>query len=83
MGISFAPLDPGSSGFRDGLQFTEKLRVWSKDYERKSMVPDKWNNKLADETVAILVYNLPEWLKGLARKVVATLMDERLRKAMM
>lgn len=82
MGISFTPLASGPSGFRDGLQFTEKLRVWSEAYEEKFMVPDKWNNKLADETVAILVYNLPEWLKGPARKVVATLMDERLRKAM-
>ena len=83
MGISFIPLASGSSGFHDGLQFTKELQVWSEAYEREFMVPDKWNNKLADETVAILVYNLPEWLKGPARKVVAALMDERLRKAMM
>jgi hypothetical protein len=83
MGISFTPLASGPSDFRDGLQFTEELQEWSEAYEREFMVPDKWNNKLADETVAILVYNLPEWLKGFAHKVVATLMDERLRKAMM
>lgn len=83
MGISFTPLASSSSGFHDGLQFAKELQVWSEAYEREFMVPDKWNNKLADETVAILVYNLPEWLKGPARKVVAALMDARLRKAMM
>lgn len=82
MGISFAPLASGPSGFRDGLQFTEELQAWSEAYEREFMVPDKWNNKLADETVAILIYNLPKWLKGPACKVVVALMDERLRKAM-
>ncbi|OCK80615.1 hypothetical protein K432DRAFT_297294 [Lepidopterella palustris CBS 459.81] len=83
MGISFAPLDSGPSNFSDGLMFTYELRRWAESYEREYMVPSNWNHKLANETVAILIYNIPGFLKAPAKKVVAALMDERLRKAMM
>lgn len=83
MGISFHPLASGPMGFGDGIQFIEELRAWAGQYEREYMVPDQWNHKLAKETVAILICNLPTFLKKPATKVVSVLMDDRLRKAMM
>lgn len=81
MEIDLSSLRHGPNSFRDGLEFVEDLKEWVEDYE-KNLVPDKWNHKLADETTAILIYNLPWFLKSPAKKLVTTMMDDRLRKAM-
>jgi hypothetical protein len=82
MGIDFTDLKHGPNSFRDGLEFAHDLAEWVENYEQKNLVPDPYNHKLANETVAILVYNLPGFIKGPAKKLVTTMMDERLRKAM-
>ncbi|KAF2108532.1 hypothetical protein BDV96DRAFT_652783 [Lophiotrema nucula] len=81
MSISFSDL-PHSPNFRDGYEFVEDLRTWATTYEEKMMVPNDWNHKLAEETIAILLCNVPEFMKPFGKQVVVTLMDERLRKAM-
>ncbi|KAF2182243.1 hypothetical protein K469DRAFT_637108 [Zopfia rhizophila CBS 207.26] len=83
MGISFAGLKHGPSDFVDGLQFVEDLRHWAEDYEKRTMVPNGWNHKLAEETIAILLCNAPHFLKPYGKQAVITLMDGRLRRAMM
>jgi hypothetical protein len=83
MGISFSSLTHGPCNFKDGLQFVEDLKVWSDEYEEKTMVPNEWNHKLAEETIAILLCNVPEFMKPAGKQIVISLMDNRLRKAMM
>lgn len=83
MGISYADLAHGPNSFKDGYEFYEDVKVWSEAYEKQHMVPNDYNHKLADETTRILLVNIPRVLAPYAKPVVATLMDERLRKAMM
>ncbi|KAF2746394.1 hypothetical protein M011DRAFT_425006 [Sporormia fimetaria CBS 119925] len=81
-GINFSALQHGPNDFRDGLEFYEDLRTWADEYENRAMVPDKHNHLVAEETTALLVCNIPTFLRPVARNFVVALMDERLRKAM-
>lgn len=83
MRIDFTPLAHGPSNFKDGLEFFEDLRLWADGYEQRAMVPNDWNHKLAEETIAILLSNVPKFLRPYGKWAVVTLMDDRLRKAMM
>lgn len=82
MSISFTPLRHSPS-FRNGLEFFHDVKEWSNAYETRTMVPDKHNHQLAEETSRILLTNVPGPLKQYAKQFVVTLMDERLRKAML
>jgi hypothetical protein len=83
MGIDFADLHHGPNSFKDGLEFFEDIETWATKYEIRCMVPNKYNHQLAEETTRILLANVPELLKPFGRNVVTTLLDERLRSAMM
>jgi hypothetical protein len=72
----------GPDNFRDGFEFVEDLRTWADAYEKRTMVPDDFNHKLAEETIAILLCNTPGPLKPAGRQIVIALMDERLRRSM-
>ena len=81
MGINYGKLK--SSEWTDGLHWLDEVNEWSEGYEKEKMVPDLNNNKTADQTVAILLWNIPDALKPFGTKVVSALMDDRLRTAMM
>jgi hypothetical protein len=83
MGIDFADLHHGPNSFKDGLEFFEDIEMWATGYEIRCMVPNKHNHQLAEETTRILLADVPELLKPFGRNVVTTLLDERLRSAMM
>jgi hypothetical protein len=90
MEISYDALPSGSSkgskdgeGWRDGLHWLHEIEAWSVEYEKEFMVPDEHNRKTADETTALLLYDVPEGMRGSGKKVVSALMDDRLRRAMM
>lgn len=86
MGIGYQQLrngGEGGEGWMDGLQWLDELKEWSAEYERRYMVPDKNNQKTADQTVAILLYSLPKFVKPHGRRIVSALMDDRLRTAIM
>lgn len=83
MKISYTPLSSSDHGWRDGLEFFQDLRSWSLKYEEKVMVPSLDNKKTADETTALLLYDIPTSFIATGRAVVSALMDDRLRKAMM
>jgi len=83
MSIDFSPLRHGPSSFRDGLDFFLSVKNWSYAYETKHMLPNKFNHQLAEETSAILLTNVPAPFKPIAKQFVITLMDTRLRRAML
>jgi hypothetical protein len=67
----------------DGLAWFRALESWSLEYEERAMVPDINNKTTADETVAILLWDVPKAAHPFGRQAVSALMDDRLRKAMM
>lgn len=81
--IDYSKLPSGKQGFQDGIQWLEEIWQWSEEYEIKQMVPSKDNHQTANETTAILLSTLPEFLKGVGKQAVSALMDDRLRRAMM
>lgn len=83
MSISFDSLKSGKVGFRDGLHWLEEVLQWAEDYEKQKMVPHISNKITADETVSLLLWNIPPAMKGIGENLVRALMDARLRAAMM
>lgn len=86
MSIKYTKLKSGGEkgeGWTDGLQWLDELKEWSAEYEKRFMVPDKNNHKTAEQTVAILLYSMPGFMKSQGRRIVSALMDDRLRTAMM
>ncbi|MCJ1475645.1 hypothetical protein MMC13_004308 [Lambiella insularis] len=90
MGISYACLPGGrvdaeeeSRGWRTGLEWMAEVRGWAEKYEEEHMRPHEANRAVADETTAMLLMEVPGFAKGLGKQVVAVLMDQRLREAML
>ena len=86
MGISYDKLKsggPDGAGWVDGLQWQEELEEWSRAYEKEHMLPHEDNFKTAEKTTAILLWGVPSWGQPFGKKIVCTLMDDRLRTAMM
>jgi hypothetical protein len=54
----------------------EEMEKWSEDYEKKNMVFNETNKKVADETVRMLLFNVPTFAHGFARKIVGELQLE-------
>jgi hypothetical protein len=81
--ISYAALPSSKHGFRDGLHWLEEIVAWAETYAVENMVPDPSNKKIADQTVAVLLYLVPEALKPVGMACISYLMDDRLRKAML
>ncbi|KAL9624898.1 MAG: hypothetical protein Q9160_000945 [Pyrenula sp. 1 TL-2023] len=82
MEISFAPLKSSVTGWTSGVHFLTELMEWTESYEKEHMLPSKANHQTAEHTVAILLYTVPPFLQSFARSVVYSLMDARLRTAM-
>lgn len=83
MGIHFDDLAHGPNNFKDGLEFFEDLKEWSDAYEKKCMVPNEWSHKLAEETARLLMADVPAFMRSSTKHVVTSLMDDRLRRAML
>ncbi|PWY89791.1 hypothetical protein BO70DRAFT_285156 [Aspergillus heteromorphus CBS 117.55] len=83
LNISYDALPSGKSGFRDGLQWLEEIMAWSDEYEARCMAPDIANHKIAEQTIAVLLYMVPQQLQYLGMRFVSFMMDDRLRKAML
>lgn len=81
--VPYNVLDSYSSGWSDGLHWLNELREWSSVYEKRYMVPAVSSKRLADATIDLLLWKLPKRLRGRGRNVAATLLEDRLRAAMM
>jgi len=83
MEISYNDLSAFETGWHDGIHWLDDIEQWSMNYEKRCMVPDDSNHLTANETTAILLWDLPEsWIPA-GRQVLSALMDDRLRNAMM
>jgi hypothetical protein len=83
MGIDYTPLRNGPASFADGLDFFASVKDWSEAYEQQYMVPNTQNQQLAEETVRILLADVPRPLKPFVKKIITALMGERLCRAML
>lgn len=83
MSISYATVPSSCTGWTDGLHWLEEIRVWSTKYEEAHMVPAATNRQLANAQLDLLFINLSAGLATIAEGVVAVLLGERLRQAMM
>lgn len=82
MEISYDVLPSSKTGWQDGLHWLSELGDWTENYEKRIMVPHDDNHATAECTTALLVSVLPKPLHTMARSLVISIMDERLRKAM-
>jgi len=67
----------------DGLQFYEDIREWAQGYESRHMVPGASNQQIAAELVPLLIFYIPNVFREFATKIIAAVMGERLRAAML
>ena len=83
MEIDYSCLEGAKKGWKDGLAWLDDVSGWAKIYESDSMKPSPDNHQTAEETTKLLLWYAPGWAKSMGKRLVCTLMDERLRKAMM
>ena len=84
MQISYTALSDSHPDWAEsGLSFLAAVGGWSAAYEQRCMVPHALNRKVADETTAILLWDVPAAGLPAGRRVVSALLDDRLREAMM
>ncbi|KAK2757256.1 hypothetical protein FQN54_004770 [Arachnomyces sp. PD_36] len=83
MEIPYDALRPGEDGFRDGLHWMEQINQWSLRYEKKYMDPAPTNAKLLASTMDVALFYVPVMFRGVAEKLISTLLEPRLRIAMM
>ncbi|KAK4499735.1 hypothetical protein PRZ48_007921 [Zasmidium cellare] len=85
MSISYEPMEnfgtPGPA--KDGIEFMEKLRVWSEQYEVDNMKAHPLNAKAVEETEVVLLYGMTGSFRHIGRKALSAAMDERMRNALM
>ncbi|KAK0536829.1 hypothetical protein OC842_001842 [Tilletia horrida] len=60
----------------------EALAEWREEYESRHMVFAESNQQVGGETVELLLWHVPKFFHPFARKVVVSLMYERLRLSM-
>ena len=81
--VPFDDLPGYEKGWANALEWMHDLEIWSRAYEEKNMLPAESNHKLAESTFKIILNKAPLWMHGFGRNLFATVMEERLRKAMM
>ncbi|KAL8722537.1 MAG: hypothetical protein Q9225_001005 [Loekoesia sp. 1 TL-2023] len=70
MGISYKKLRSAEEGWKDGLHWLGDLAEWSERYEKLNMLPHIDNKQTANETVAILLWGVPRWLRPFGERIV-------------
>ncbi|KAL8716494.1 MAG: hypothetical protein Q9225_006185 [Loekoesia sp. 1 TL-2023] len=81
--VPFELLPGYEKGWKDALEWIEEMDVWSRAYEERFMVPAESNGKLAEATLKIVLCKMPKFLHGFGRRVFATIMEKKLREAML
>ena len=71
----------GKKAWIDGADWINAVDEWAERYEEKHMLPAESNKAVAEQTVALLLYEVPSFLHPFGKHVVSSLMDDRLRRA--
>jgi hypothetical protein len=71
------------NGYTDGIHWLDEITAWAQEYEKRAMVSAQTNRDTADQTTAILTYALPRPFKFIGNWFVSSMMDDRLRIAML
>lgn len=69
--------------WRDGIDFVEDITAWAKEYEARAMKPARTNLKLAQSLIDLMIYHIPTVLKPFAHEVIAAVLGDRLREAIL
>ena len=83
MEIPYGVLPYSEAGWLNGLEWLKELERWSRSYEEGHMIPTASNKRLAAWTIERILWNLPSRMKGIGKNVVATLLEDKLRAAML
>ena len=83
MEIPFSALPSCNSGWMDGLHFLEELEVWRTYFESRCIVPYYTNRDMARGTLNIGLFKVPTVLRGIALQLTLTILEPRLRRAML
>ncbi|KUJ13834.1 uncharacterized protein LY89DRAFT_590394 [Mollisia scopiformis] len=82
LGIKYDVLGDGAE-LNDGLMWLEALDDWSSEYQERYMVPAESNKQVADATLYHITWKLSKKMKSVGNRVVAALLEDKLREAMM
>lgn len=74
---------PSGSKARNGLEWLNELSQWSQNYEEAHMIPAMSNKRLADSTFELILWKMPSSFHEIGRKIIATLLDDKLRESML
>jgi len=83
LGVNYGLLPGSREGWKDGIEWLDELDKWSTEYQKKYMVPGTSNKKVADATLYYIVWMLPTLLKPIGENLVAAILEDKLREAMM
>ena len=61
----------------------EEMEAWADEYEKRAMYPSDASHDLAETTMALLLFYMPNLLKPAIKRLLIAIMDDRLRTAMM
>ena len=81
--VPFTQLSEHDRGWENALEWMQDLEHWSRKYESRHMVSAESNHKLAESTLRIILHRAPTSMHAFGRSCFATIMEERLREAMM
>ncbi len=80
--MSFDLLPRSQAGWKDGVEWLDQLDCWSREYQDTHMVPAS-TNKAADATLYHILWKVPERLKPVGKQIIAAILEDKLREAMM
>ncbi|CAF0939241.1 unnamed protein product [Rotaria sordida] len=60
----------------------KEIEKWSEDYELKHMIYTKNNQICGEATLRLMLSLYPDWMKNFIRKILISVIDERLRLSM-
>jgi hypothetical protein len=80
--VSYGLLPSHGQGWPDGLAWLEELDTWSRHYEAEHMAPSEDNALLAAATMEMVLFKVPDCLKGVGQSLASVLLGKELRDAM-
>ncbi|PVH89601.1 hypothetical protein DL98DRAFT_475870, partial [Cadophora sp. DSE1049] len=83
LGVAYDLLPGSKEGWKDGIDWLDDLDHWSCQYQEAHMVLNISNKKVADATLYHIVWKVPARFKAVGEKVVAAILEDKLREAMM